>query len=85
MLTRNFLKFTLTSLVLTSTVLISCSTVKNMAINQKKTGHDRLYTYPAKTPTSKEEDQRYKRLIILGLNDLNGQIYPNTTKIQLFF
>lgn len=81
MLTRNFLKFTLTSLVLTSTVLISCSTVKNMAINQKKTGHDRLYTYPGEAPVSKEEDQRYKRLIILGLNDLNGQIYPKTTKI----
>jgi 2',3'-cyclic-nucleotide 2'-phosphodiesterase (5'-nucleotidase family) len=81
MLTKSLLKFTVTNLVLTSTILISCSTMKNMAINQKKNGHDRLYTYPTKAPVSKEQDQRYKRLIILGINDLNGEIFPTTTKI----
>jgi 2',3'-cyclic-nucleotide 2'-phosphodiesterase (5'-nucleotidase family) len=52
-----------------------------MAVNQTKKGHDRLYTYPDKAPSSKTQNERYKKLVILGINDLNGEILPTTTII----
>lgn len=80
MLIRNLLKFTLISL-LTSFVTSSCSTTKKMAYNQKKIGHESLYSYPAKIEYLREEDDRYKRLVIVGLNDFNANIYPHSTEL----
>lgn len=70
-----------TSLVASSIFITACSTVKNMANNQTKVGHDRLYTFPNKEAPSKKENDRYKKLVILSTNDLNGKVFPIQTKI----
>lgn len=68
----------------------SCSTFKEMGQNLTHEGHFRLYTYPEKVNrylelTKSEEkieylvdskDPRFKDLIIVGMNDLQGRLEP---------
>lgn len=81
MLIKSLKKFILTSLIL-SFFVVSCSSTKDMSRNQKKSGHTELYSYPNMIETIEKDKERYKRLIIVGLNDFNGQIYPKSTELE---
>lgn len=50
----------------------SCSVRKDMSYNQRVSGHYQLYSYPDLKNESVSD--RYKRLVLVSLNDLNGAI-----------
>ena len=52
----------------------SCSTRQGMSYNQREDGHYQLYTYPDYQDQHNSRDSRYKRLILVSLNDFNGQV-----------
>lgn len=79
---KNLLKFTLTSFLAYS-FFSSCSSIKDMSYNQKKIGHRSLYAYPDKLKSHpKDDDDRFKKLVVVGINDFNGKIEPLTTTIN---
>lgn len=80
MLIKSLKKFTLINYFIAAiSLLVSCSSTKDMSKNQKQSGHNQLYTYPQKLESSKEDrnDKRFKRIVFLSINDLNGKIEPN--------
>ena len=81
MLIKSLRKFTLTSLLIIFSLVYSCSSTKDMSRNQKKSGHFELYSYPKKIERI-EDDDRYKRLVVLSLNDFNGQIEALSTELK---
>lgn len=80
MLIKSLKKYTLTSLALCF-VLYSCSSTKDMSRNQTKDGHTELYSYPNMIEPSEKDGDRFKRLIVVGINDFNGQLYPTRTEL----
>lgn len=75
---RNLKKYILTSLI--TSFFTGCSSTKDMSRNQRKKGHFELYTYPHMIE-KKEVDKRYKHLVVVSLNDLNGQVYPKSKSV----
>jgi 5'-nucleotidase len=68
------MKFFLT--IIAFAVLIpfhSCSTRQGMSYNQRADGHYQLYTFP-EYKDQYEASKRYRRLVLVSLNDLNGQV-----------
>jgi 2',3'-cyclic-nucleotide 2'-phosphodiesterase (5'-nucleotidase family) len=69
---KSLKKSILTSLLL-FIGLSACTSTKNMGINQKVKGHFELYSYPAIVEKS-TTDERYRQLIVIGLNNFEGAI-----------
>lgn len=82
MLIKSLKKFTLTSFAIALTIT-ACSSTKDMSRNQKKSGHYELYSYPKMIEPVEENNDRYRRLVVIGLNDFNGQLYPQRTELEL--
>lgn len=81
MLTKSLKKFILTSLCL-CLFFYSCSSTKDMSRNQKKEGHTELYSYPEKLEDVQNQNKRYKRVVIVGLNDFRGMHFPKQIELK---
>src|SRR5690606_1614358 len=62
-----------TNLILIIFIFLSgCTFRKGGARNEVASGHFQLYTHP--TNTEVEDDKQFKRIVIVGTNDLYGHI-----------
>lgn len=74
------MKFNLKILAITLCLIMpsfhSCTSVRQMADNQREEGHYRLYSFPHKIKKDKKWKKRYKRIVIAGSNNFEGNISP---------